>query len=312
MKVASIGNITFDILAYTDTFPKEDTRNQINSVISGFGGPAANASYVMAQNGIGVDFYGIIGNDIYGKMIYGENTPINLNLSTILVKEDFKTPLSYILIAKDTNTRTINTCRDEKEKQCEQEISFKDYKYDVIYTDGKYPNKFKELASINPNAIKIIDAGRCTKEIIELCKEMDYVICSEDFAKGVIKALNYNENLTDQEMFKVVNEYYKSANVIITLGPKGSIYEFNGEIKIIAPIVKNCDVVETNAAGDIYHGAFTTALIYGMNYEEAITFANITSSISVTRYGGKLSCPTYDEVMEELNEEKEKTKRLIK
>lgn len=310
MRVASIGNITFDILAYTDTFPKEDTRHKINGVISGFGGPAANASYVMALNGVGVDFYGIIGDDIYGKMIYGEDAPINLNLSHLLVKKDFNTPFSYILIAKDTNTRTINTCRDEKDKQCEQEINFKDYKYDVLYTDGKYPNKFKELAKKNQHAIKVIDAGRCTKEIMELCHCMDYVICSEDFARGVIKELNYSDNLTDEEMFKVVNEYYKNANVIITLGPKGSIYEYNGEVKIINPISKKEDVVETNAAGDIYHGAFVTALIYGMNYEDAIKFANVTSSISVTRYGGKLSCPTYDEVMEVLDNENEK--KLIK
>lgn len=312
MKVASIGNITFDILAYCDVYAKEDTRNQINCVTPGFGGPAANASYVMALNGIDVDFYGIIGNDIYGKLVYDEAKQTNLNIDNLLIKENFQTPFSYIIIAQNENTRTINTCRDYLDKYYENEITIKPTKYDVIYTDGKYPDKFRELASINPNAIKIIDAGRCTKEIIELCKEMDYVICSEDFARGIVSYGKLTYKGTDEEMFEIIDNYFKNASVIITLGSKGSMYKINNEIKTITPTTKEYEVVETNAAGDIYHGAFTTAIINGKSYEEAIEIANITSSMSVARYGGKLSCPKPEEVIKELNIEKGITKRLIK
>lgn len=317
MNIASIGNITFDILAYFNNYPIEDTRTNVDNLIYGFGGPAINASYVISKYGLNVDFYGIIGKDVFGKMIYDELHNTKININNLLIQDHFDTPLSYISISKKTDTRTINTYRDKLEKIYENNIKISNKKYDVIYTDGKYPNKFKELSRKNPNALKIIDAGRCNENIVDICKDMDYIICSLDFANDFMKYLKYdlsidlNNQKSINTVFNILDNYFKKSNIIITLGSKGSVYKFDNEIKNILPLTKN-KVVDTNAAGDIYHGAFVYAILNDFDYQQAIEFANVTSSLSVTKYGGKLSCPNLDEVEKEIIEKKGKIKRLIK
>ena len=54
--------------------------------------------------------------------------------------------------------------------------------------------------------------------------------------------------------------------------------------------------VDTTAAGDCFNGAFIMALAEGKNTEEAIKFANIASSITVTRKGAQSSIPYRDEI----------------
>jgi sulfofructose kinase len=63
--------------------------------------------------------------------------------------------------------------------------------------------------------------------------------------------------------------------------------------RVAAPPVK---VVDTLAAGDIFHGAFALALCEGRPVDAAARFACIAASIKCTRFGGRLGCPTRDDV----------------
>ena len=85
---------------------------------------------------------------------------------------------------------------------------------------------------------------------------------------------------------------------IVTLGERGCLYEENGEIHHLSafPAI----AIDTNGAGDIFHGAFVYALSHKYNLREALRLASMTSSISVTRRGGSLSIPTLDEVLSAL------------
>ena len=54
--------------------------------------------------------------------------------------------------------------------------------------------------------------------------------------------------------------------------------------------------VDTTAAGDCFNGAFAVGLSEGMSAGDAICFANLASSIAVTRKGAQNSLPTREEV----------------
>ena len=58
--------------------------------------------------------------------------------------------------------------------------------------------------------------------------------------------------------------------------------------------------VDTTAAGDIFHGAFTYAVARGMPFRNSLRFASLTASLSVRVAGGRKSIPTLDKVKEEL------------
>ena len=55
-------------------------------------------------------------------------------------------------------------------------------------------------------------------------------------------------------------------------------------------------VVDTLAAGDVFHGAFALALAEGQPVELAARFACHAASLKCTRFGGRLGCPTRAEV----------------
>lgn len=56
------------------------------------------------------------------------------------------------------------------------------------------------------------------------------------------------------------------------------------------------EVVDTNAAGDVFHGAFAVGLAEGMDMEAALRFASSAAAIKCTRYGGRIGAPTRAEV----------------
>jgi sulfofructose kinase len=77
-------------------------------------------------------------------------------------------------------------------------------------------------------------------------------------------------------------------------GADGYAWYENGRIRRVrAPRVA---VVDTLAAGDVFHGALALALVEGRSIEDAARFACASASLKCTRFGGRLGCPTRAEV----------------
>jgi len=91
---------------------------------------------------------------------------------------------------------------------------------------------------------------------------------------------------------------------IVTLGVEGSVLAYNGEALGLAP-ARPVTAVDTTAAGDTFVGAIVARL--AVDYVpgtpvtpdamiEAVRFATVASSVSVTRAGATTSMPTRTEV----------------
>jgi sulfofructose kinase len=77
-------------------------------------------------------------------------------------------------------------------------------------------------------------------------------------------------------------------------GADGYAWYENGRIRrVLAPKVT---VVDTLAAGDVFHGALALALLEGGSIEDAARFACASASLKCTRFGGRLGCPSRAEV----------------
>ena len=83
-------------------------------------------------------------------------------------------------------------------------------------------------------------------------------------------------------------------NVIVTLGKQGSIMVHGDTVEYFQ--ARSVESVDTTAAGDCFNGAFTVGLSEGLTAGEAIRFANLASSIAVTRKGAQNSLPSREEV----------------
>ncbi len=299
MKILCIGHVAYDITLPVDSFPLENTKNRVTSRIECGGGPASNAAYLLGKWNMDTTFIGVVGNDDYGHFLKEEFDTIGVNTKYLQMKDNVKTTSSFIIANTSKGTRTILTYRPSDMRCDDIEL---DFEPNIILIDGQEEALSRKMINKYKNAISVIDAGRATKEIIELSKIVDYVVCSFEFAKSVT---NMEVDLEDSnQVARMYNKLTKTfkGKVIVTLESKGSLYKYNDEIKIM-PSIK-VKALDSTGAGDIYHGAFVYGLAMNMELENIIKISNIAGALSVTKLGGRYSMPTKEEVKSKLNEYK--------
>lgn len=296
--IACIGNTTHDKTVSTKFFIKEGKRNDFRGALKSVGGPTSNAASVLAKFGNQVEFYGQVGNDNDGYFVCQEMTREKIDISHLHISNNVMTPDSFVVINTTDNSRTIFSTRSDSDFD-HPTIEKIEYgtNYDYILTDGKYTDETIELIRRNPQAITIMDAGRINDGNMRLAQHIDYIICSEDFANGLThETIDYEIESTSKIFWKLKSMFPKVKELAITIGEHGYICERDGEVIIMPAYQHGKTTVDTNGAGDIFHGAFTHALANGYGYYESLEFANITASLSTTKPGGRTSCPSLEEV----------------
>ena len=109
------------------------------------------------------------------------------------------------------------------------------------------------------------------------------------------KYLHLDGNQLDCAIFAAKKAHEMSVTVI-TQGSKGGfIWENGKEVRYPVFPVK---AIDSNGAGDTFHGAFVAARLKGMDVYEACRFASATSALKCTRFGAQQGIPGYEEVLE--------------
>lgn len=292
MKALCVGHATYDITLPTNKFPVENKKIRIKKQVACGGGPACNASYLLAKWGIDTTFAGIVGDDYYGNNIISELEKVGVNTKYVEKNKDIQTDSSYIIANLSSGSRTIITSKEQTIAKLSKNI---DLKADILLVDGEHYLSAKEALDNNPNAISILDAGRVNDEVCALGKMVTYLICSKDFAEEFtntkIDVSNFEALVTAYETLKI---NFKT-NIIITLDKDGSFTKID-DYEIIPSLRE--EVLDSTGAGDIFHGAFAYFISNGYSLRKTIELSSITSAISVTRMGGRYSIPELSEVLE--------------
>lgn len=298
MKVLCIGHAAYDITTPVDTFPKENTKTRVPERIECGGGPAGNAAYLLGKWGVSTYFAGVVGDDLYGHRIIEEYQRVGVNTDYLQVSKDEVTASSFIVANRENGSRTILTYRPSEMKMTDVDIEIEP---DIILIDGQEPEFSKKIIEKYPNAVSIIDAGRTKRAIRELCRMVNYVVCSKDFAEGISGIKIYENESLEHAILKLENEFH--TNIIVTLEATGCAYR-NDEGKIeIVPSIK-VRAIDSTGAGDIFHGAFTYGIAQNWPMEKILRFSNLTGAMSVTRVGGRNSIFELDDMIEIYNEVK--------
>ena len=292
MRILCIGHITYDITFPTYSFPEENTKTRFHEKEECTGGPATISAILLAKWNQTVEMAGLLGNDEYGRKIKKELTLNRVETKHIVLKEDYKTSHCLVLANRSNGTRTIYTYAD---KHNHLEPFIPEENPDIVLIDGYEYEASKDILEKYPKAISVIDASYDKKEVIELAKMVNYLICSKEFAEKVtgIK-IDYQNKETILKAFEQMEKIFKN-NVIITLEENGSIYRNDG-VKIM-PAIK-VKTVDSTGAGDIFHGAFVYGLAKNYPLEKTLKYATIAGALSVTRIGGYHSIPTLEEMNE--------------
>lgn len=293
MKILCIGHAAYDITLQVSSYPLENKKIRLSkkSVECG-GGPAATSAYLLSKWKEKVYFAGVIGCDYYGSLIKREFIKVGVKLKYLKERKDIFTTTSYILANQENGSRTILTNKDSNNKLINTKI--KDY-FDYTLIDGdEYEVSLEYLK--NNKTISMIDAGKCTKEIIELSHLVNYLVCSNDFAREYTGVnLDYNNIDSIKKAYDKLANDFKNQIIIITLENLGSFTKIDSEYKLV-PAIK-VKAIDSTGAGDIYHASLLYFIKHGYDLLKAMRLANIASGISTTRVGGRYSIPSLEEVI---------------
>ena len=297
MKILCIGHSSWDMTVPVDDYPIENTKYRFSEKYSAGGGPASNAAYLLGKWGIETVIATTIGSDDFGTKIKKEFQDIKVNTEYIETNYEKETSFSFILINKKNGSRTVFNVATEHPAL--KKLNY-DFTPDIIFTDGHDYGATQNAISKYQNAISVIDAGRITPELLELCKYIKYIVCSKGFAETVTDMkFDFNNPQSLVNIYTKLQNKYPNSNLTITLEEHGCLYTSGNEIKIMPGL--KLTPVDTTGAGDIFHGAFTYGLANGFDMDKIVTFANIAAGLSVTKMGSRLSIPSLSEVMDYYN-----------
>ena len=297
MKVLCIGNAAFDVTLPLNNYPVENKKIRVDLPrVECGGGSSSNVAYLLAKWGVETYFAGVVGDDYYGEVIKKEFNDIGVNIKYLETRKGADTTTSYIINNMGNGSRTVLTHKENKLDMKKREI---DDKFDVIFLDGYEYDFAKDAIKANPDAIKIIDAGSLRENTVDLCKMVDYIVCSHDFAEDYTKTkVNYKDIRTLMSIYEKLKKDFQ-CEIIITLEDKGC-FTYHDGYKLV-PSLK-MKAVDSTGAGDIFHGAFTYCIINGYDLIKAMKISNITGALSVTKIGGRYSISSKEEVMKKYDE----------
>jgi sugar/nucleoside kinase (ribokinase family) len=292
MKILSVGQSTLDISLPLDQEIKENEKFRVYDKLESPGGPATTASILLGRWGEDVTLYSRLGDDMYGKNISDFLVSANVKHLSIPCPE-FATPISVILTNKNNGNRTIFNCPgiiEASNLSINEECS-------VFLTDAHEPEIAHRYLDQHPTVISVLDAGGYREATVELAKRVTWLVTSESFASGYTNVkIDMKDPRTWSTMFTKLHEL--NPHPVVTLGERGCLYENEGQIHLLPsyPAV----AIDTNGAGDVFHGAFVYGLVHQLTLIEILKLASMTSSIHVTRRGGSLSIPDLNEVLDAL------------
>ncbi len=293
MKILCLGHASYDIIMPVPNYPVENFKYRITNKVECGGGPASNAAYLLGKWGMDSSFAGVVGYDTYGNKIKREFEAVHVNMKLLQTNYEKSTTTSFIIINEATGKRTVFNIADEYFKMQKYKI---EQPFDVLLFDGHDLEASKYALEKCPNAISIIDAGRATEEVIELCNHVKYIVCSKEFAENVTnQKFDFSEPKTIASIYLALKDKFKKSVIVITLEEKGSLYKINDSIKLM-PIIK-VNVKDTTGVGDIYHGAFAYGIANNFDLEKTIKIATIAAGLSAQYIGARYSIPELDEVI---------------
>ena len=301
-KICIIGSIGYDLTTYMYQFPKAGETIVGKKFIQNPGGKGDNQVIAAARVGGDVTFIGAVGDDNYGELLK-KNLEANNVKTHLKIVPNMSSQIATILIDETGENRIVivpgaNNFVDKKQiddnfdiiKECDiilmqLEIPMETVEYVV--------DKFYEL-----NKILILNPAPGAELSDNIIKKCTYLTPNENEI-GLITKMPYDT--IDNIKLAAKSLIDKGAqNVLVTLGEKGA-YLKNKNEDIIIPTMK-VKAVDTTGAGDCFNGVFAMYLALGKSVIEAIKYANVASSISVTRPGTVPSLPYKEEVEEKFKE----------
>lgn len=281
--VLCVGHASYDLVFSVSHHPAKDEKLFADDFISCGGGPAANAAVMVSRLGLNSAFAGYLGLDLYGDKHNEEFVEYGVN-TRLIVRGPSPTPLSMILVKPGGDRALINYKGDTRALPADA-VDFSSVKPKVVLFDGHEHHLSLALAkrAQRDNIPTVLDAGSLHEGTLALMDQVDYLVCSEKFAR----------QFAGNEETALMRLAEAAPAAVITLGEKGLLWQRGKERGALQafPVA----AVDTTGAGDAFHGAFAAAVALGLEWFDILRYASAAGALCCTRTGARLGIPSKEE-----------------
>ncbi len=275
--VLCVGHASYDLVFAVPRHPEADEKIFADNLIARGGGPAANAAVTVARMGYRAAFAGYLGDDPHGELHRAELLRDGVD-TRLVVRGPSPTPLSAVLVKPDGRRALVNYKGDTRPLPADA-IDFSGVHPKVILFDGHEPNLSEPL--ISRGIPGVLDAGSLHPGTEALMFAVDYLVCSEKFARQWL-----GEDAPERALAGLAE---RSPAVVVTLGERGLIWRKGGESGAMPAFP--VEVVDTTGAGDAFHGAFAAALAAGLDWPDILRLASAAGALCCEVLGARPGIP---------------------
>ncbi|MCB8822541.1 sugar kinase [Microvirga rosea] len=287
MDALFVGQTYIDVTFLADEIPTGDDKTVARDYAISFGGNAVTAAFACAKLGVAPDLLTSIADDYLGRMFIDMAAKFTIPVHHRKVKES---SLSFIM--PRGGKRAIVRCRDDHYLHPVPPLNLTGCK--ALHLDGHQADAAMHYARTCREAgiLTSLDGGGLRSNTHELLEFIDVAIVAERLCEQM--------NLTPGEMLG----YLKSRGCKIggvTMGERGLLwYDETGAEGVLPALAVPPDaVIDTNGAGDIFHGAYVYSAIARpeLAWREHFILARAASAYAIQHLGNEASLPSLSDIV---------------
>ena len=251
---------------------------------------AATAAVAARRLGAPVKLFTKMGDDYEGRLLLDELQKEKVDTNGVVIIKGVSSVNSFNLVRKGTGEKSFISNAISEIDETPAKFDTEQLKgASALLVDSYWIEAALEAVRYcRDHSIPVVgDFKDVRRQTDELLPFVDYLIIPADFARS----LAVKDNLED---CLIAASRFGSKFVLITDGPRGGLYLYEGKIHRFSSFPVNC--VDSTGAGDAFHGAFLYALYRGWDIHRAVCFSAAVGSLNTRALGGRTALPYLEEV----------------
>ncbi len=287
LRALFIGQTYIDITFLADHIPVGDEKMVAQDYAVAFGGNAVTAAFACAKLGIVPDLMTTMADDWLGRMFMDMASAYRIALHGRKVT---RSSLSFIM--PHDGKRAIVRCRDDHYLHPYPALNLDGCR--TLHLDGHQGDAALAYAKLarERGILVSLDGGGVRSTTDQLLEFVDVAIVSERFCEQMGRSA------------EDVLAYLRAKGCRVggvTQGERGLVwYEGGAALQHLPALpVPEALVVDTNGAGDLFHGAYVFAQMQwpARSWEHHFRFARAASAYGVQKLGNEARLPRVDDVI---------------
>ncbi|HEY4265060.1 MAG TPA: sugar kinase [Micropepsaceae bacterium] len=288
MQALFIGQTYIDVTFIADRIPTGDEKDVAHDYAISFGGNAVTAAFCCARLGIAPDLLTSLADDWLGRMFLDMAAKYQISVHARKVR---RSSLSFVM-PKD-GKRAILRLRDDNYLHPFPPLNLEGCR--ALHLDGHQGDGALHYARACRQAgiFTSLDGGGLRSNTMELLPFIDAAVVSERFCEQLQRPPADVLDLLKQKGCRIG---------AVTLGERGLLwFDERGQVAIMPALaVPPGKIVDTNGAGDVFHGAYVYSRMMNPDaaWEAHFRFARAASAHAICHLGNEARLPTLADLEE--------------